>query len=104
MNTVDISRIDEDKLPIKYIMGVQEQSEDFPNALDILHIFISKAVHQPDRQKETFTRNALTNYQAKGRNEQIDLGLAEGLKKGYFESVCETSGKESYRILINPFI
>ena len=104
MSNLDIYKIDKNKLPLRYILGIQEQSEDFPNALDILYIFITRAVRQPDRQKETFTRNALTDYQAKGRNTQIDLGISEGIKKGYFKQVNETIGKESYRILINPFI
>ena len=104
MSNLDIYKIDENKLPLRYILGIHEQSEDFPNALDILYIFIKRAVHQPDRQKETFTRNALTDYQAKGRNTQIDLGISEGIEKGYFKQINETIGKESYRILINPFI
>ena len=104
MISVNINKIDDNKLPIRYILGIQENSEDFPNALDILYIFISRAVHQPDRQKHTFTRNALTDYQAKGRDTQIDLGISEGIEKGYFEQVNETIGKESYKILINPFI
>jgi|TARA_B110000495_G_C23003347_1_gene592395 hypothetical protein len=104
MSSPNINEIDENKIPIKYILGIQENTSDFPTALDILYIFISRAVHQPDRQKDTFTRNALTDYQAKGRDTEIDLGISEGIQKGYFESVNETIGKESYRILINPFI
>jgi hypothetical protein len=104
MISLNIYKIDENKLPLRYILGIQEQSEDFPNALDILYIFIARAVHQPDRQKETFTRNALTDYQAKGRDTQIDLGIAEGIEKGYFKQINETIGRESYRILINPFL
>jgi len=92
MSSLNINKIDDNKLPIRYVLGIQEDSEDFPTALDILYIFISKAVHQPDRQKETFTKNALTDYQAKGKEAQIDLGIKEAI------------GKESYRILINPFI
>ena len=104
MSKLNINRIDENKLPLRYILDIQEQSEDFPNSLDILYIFIRRAVQQPDRQKETFTRNALTDYQAKGRDIHIDLGISEGIEKGYFEPVNETIGKESYRILINPFL
>jgi len=104
MSSVNINKIDENKLPIRYVLGIQEDSEDFPNALDILYIFISKAIHQPDRQKETFTKNALTDYQAKGRDSQIVSGINDGILKGYFEPINETIGKESYKILINPFI
>jgi len=104
MSKLNINRIDENKLPLRYILDIQEQSEDFPNSLDILYIFIRRAVQQPDRQKETFTRNALTDYQAKGRNTHIDLGISDGIDKGYFEKLNETIGKESYRILINPFL
>lgn len=103
-NKVNINKIDENKLPLRYVLGIQDQMEDFPNSLDILHIFILRAVQQPDRQKETFTKHALVAYHAKGHDENIDRGLKEAVERGYLEVVNETIGKESYRILTNPFL
>ena len=101
---LNINKINEDKLPIRYILGIQEQMEDFPNSLDILHIFIMRAVHQPDRQKETFTKHALKAYHAKGNDENIEKGLRESIERGYIIPVNETIGKESYKIITNPFL
>ena len=101
---LNINKINEDKLPIRYILGIQEQMEDFPNSLDILHIFIMRAVHQPDRQKETFTKHALKAYHAKGKDDNIEKGLKEAIERGYIIPVNETIGKESYKIITNPFL
>ena len=101
---LNINKINEDKLPIRYILGIQEQMEDFPNSLDILHIFIMRAVHQPDRQKETFTKHALKAYHAKGNDDNIEKGLRESIERGYIIPVNETIGKESYKIKTNPFL
>lgn len=101
---LNINQINEDKLPIKYILGIQEELENFPDAFDIMYIFITRAVRQPDRQKETFTKHALTAYFAKGNDENIEKGLCRAIELGLIEQTCETEGKESYKILINPFI
>jgi len=101
---LNINKIDDDKLQLRYVLGIQEQMEDFPNRLDIMYIFILRAVQQPDRQKETFTKHALTAYHAKGHDDNIDIGLADAIKYGYIEQSCETKGKESYKIVLNPFI
>ena len=101
---LNINEINDDKLPIRYILGIQEQMEDFPNSLDILHIFITRAVQQPDRQKETFTKHALKAYHAKGFDVNIDSGLNEAIERGYIIPINETIGKESYKIITNPFL
>ena len=101
---LNINKINEDKLPIKYVLGIQEELETFPDAFDILHIFITRAVRQPDRQKETFTKHALMAYHAKGHDDNIEKGLQHAIELGLIEQTCETEGKEAYKILINPFI
>ena len=35
--------------------------------------------------------------------ERVDKALAELVKEGYIEPVNETKGKESYKIINNPF-
>lgn len=101
---LNINKIDEDKLPIKYILGIQEELESFPDAFDILHIFITRAVRQPDRQKASFTKHALNKYFAKGKNENVELGLTEAIGMGLIEQTNMAEGKEAYKILINPFL
>tara|TARA_B110000977_G_C10963821_1_gene449629 strand:- start:618 stop:929 length:312 start_codon:yes stop_codon:yes gene_type:complete len=100
---LNINTIDADKLAIKYVLGIQEELDSFPDAFDILHIFIVRAVRQPDRQKATFTKHALLQYFAKGKEDNIDKGLEEALEKGLIEQSNKTIGKEAYTIKINPF-
>ena len=35
---VDVHKMVEDKLPIKYILGIQEKLEAFPDAFDIFNL------------------------------------------------------------------
>ena len=35
---LNLFKIDEDKLPIKYVLGIQEELENFPDAFDIIYI------------------------------------------------------------------
>ena len=102
--TVDIHTINEDKLPIKYVLGIQENLDAFPDAFDILYIFINAAIRQPDRQKETFTKHALVKYYSKGNAENAEEGLKRAIQLGLIEQTNDAPGKEAYRILINPFI
>ena len=101
---VDIHRINEDKLPIKYVLGIEEQLEAFPDAFDILYIFINQAIRRPDRQKETFTQHALVKYFAKGNTENAIEGLKKAVQLGLIEQTNNEPGKEAYKILINPFV
>lgn len=100
----NIYKIDEDKLPIKYVLGIEQQFPDFPDAFDIVYAFVQRAIRNPDRHGASFTKHALTNYHAKDRSEQCDRGLAHAIELGLIECNCETEGKEAYTILINPFI
>ena len=101
---LNINTIDADKLAIKYVLGIQEELDSFPDAFDILHIFIVRAVRQPDRQKASFTKHALNKYFAKGKDENVDSGLVEAIGMGLIEQTSSAEGKEAYKILINPFI
>ena len=100
----NINVTNEDKLPIKYVLGIQEELESFPDAFDIMHVIIGKAVRQPKRQKETFTKHAFTAYYAKGKEDNIDKGLEQAVGLGLIEQTNFNEGKEAFRILINPFV
>ena len=100
---VDVHKIVEDKLPIKYILGIQDKLEAFPDAFDILYIFISEAVKRPDRQKETFTKFALMKYYSKGNHENAEEGLKRAVQLGLIEQTKFEKEKEAYKIKINPF-
>ena len=102
--SVNVHKITEDKLPIKYILEIQDQLEGFPDAFDILHIFITEAVKRPDRQKETFTKHALMRYHSKGNIENAEEGLKRGIQLGLIEQIKFEPGKETYKILINPYL
>ncbi len=102
--SVNVHKITEDKLPIKYILEIQDQLEGFPDAFDILHIFITEAVKRPDRQKDTFTKHALMRYHSKGNIENAEEGLKRGIQLGLIEQIKFEPGKETYKILINPYL
>lgn len=104
MNRVDVHRIDENKLPIKYVLGIQEQLDAFPDAFDIMYIFIDMAVKRPDRNKDTFTKHALLKYFCNDNTENAEEGLKRALQLGLIEQTKDEPGKEAYRIIINPFI
>lgn len=100
---LNVHKIVEDKLPIKYILGIQDKLDAFPDAFDILYIFINEAVKRPDRQKETFTKHALIKYHSKGNHENAEEGLKRAIQLGLIEQIKFDEGKETYRILINPY-
>jgi hypothetical protein len=102
--SVNVHKITEDKLPIKYILEIQDQLEGFPDAFDILYIFINEAVKRPDRQKETFTKHALMRYHSKGNIENAEEGLKRAMQLGLIEQIKDEPGKETYKILINPYL
>lgn len=102
--SVNVHKITEDKLPIKYILEIQDQLEGFPDAFDILYIFINEAVKRPDRQKETFTKHALMRYHSKGNIENAEEGLKRAIQLGLIEQIKDEPGKETYKILINPYL
>jgi hypothetical protein len=86
----EVLTLSEDNLPIKYILGIEQEFESYPDAFDIVYIYVQRARKNPERYKDTFSKHALIKYEA-----AIELGL--------IECTCETEGKETYRIILNPF-
>lgn len=98
-----ILKIDEDKLPIKYILGVHESLQGYPDGFDILYEKIKTHVGQEN--KWNFTRHAVIRYLIKeGTDEtKIDNSLQQLIDDGWIRTINETPGKESFKILKNPF-
>lgn len=101
---VDLTRIDKDKLPIKYILGIYKELDAFPDAFDTLYIFIDENIRRTNRDEIKFTKHALVKYHSDGNHENVEEGLKRAIQLGLIEYTDETKGKEAYRILINPFI
>lgn len=96
--------ITEDNLPIKYILGIEQEFELYPDAFDIVYIYVQRSRKNPERYKDTFSKHALIKYEAAGFSESnIEAGLKHAIELGLIESTCETEGKETYRIILNPF-
>ena len=100
---MDLKRIDEDKLPIKYILGIHRELESFPDAFDIVYIFINDNIKRPSKNGKNFTKHAILTYHS-DNVENVEAGLNRALQLGLIEAINETNDKETYRILINPFI
>lgn len=97
-------RINEDKLPIKYVMGVEKDLPGYPNALDIIHAQIVMCVRNPDRYKNTFTLHALKTYRFPEVGvEHLVTSLNDAIEQGVLEQTNQEECKEAYKILINPF-
>lgn len=97
-------RIDEDKLPIKYILGIESTLEGYPTGLDVLHHEVALCQRHPDRYKGKFTLHAVNKYHFPDTNiEHLKTSIEELLNEGLVEQVNQEEGKESYKILINPF-
>jgi len=97
-------KINEDKLPIKYILGIEKDLPDYPSAFDLLLSEIKLCVRMPDRHRGNFTLHALKTYRfpeteeshlLESINELVDLDLVEVLNPA--------DGKESWKIKTNPF-
>ena len=97
-------KINEDKLPIKYVLGIEKDLSDYPTAFDILLAEVKLCVRMPDRHKGNFTLHALKTYRfpeteeshlLESIKELVDLNLVEVLNS--------TEGKESWTIKTNPF-
>lgn len=100
---LDIGKINEDKLPIKYILGIQEELDGFPDAFDIIHIYVTETIKRPERPRNKFTKNSLMNYHAAGNIENAEAGLEQAIQLGLIEQTNKEEGKEAYSIKINPF-
>lgn len=97
-------RINEDKLPIKYILGIESTLEGYPTGLDILYHEVTLCHRYPDRYKGKFTLHAVNKYHFPDTDkEHLISSINELVNEGLVEVTNEEGGKESYKILINPF-
>lgn len=97
-------RINQDKLPIKYILGIEKDLPDYPSAFDILLAEIKLCVRMPDRHKGNFTLHALKTYRFPETSEDHLLNSIEELiKLDLVETANIVEGKESWKIKENPF-
>jgi len=97
-------KINEDKLPIKYILGVESSLEGHPTGLDILYHEIELCIKYPDRYKGKFTLHAVNKYHFPDTTkEHIIESINDLVNEGLVEQINQEEGKQSYKILINPF-
>jgi hypothetical protein len=97
-------KINEDKLPIKYILGIESTLEGYPTGLDIMRYEVELCTKYPDRYKGNFTLHAVNKYHFPDTSKDHLLkSISELVEQGLVEQVNSEEGKESYRILINPF-
>ena len=97
-------KINEDKLPIKYVMGVEKDLPGYPTSLDVIYAHISMSVRNPDRYKRTFTLHAMKTYRFPEVDEQhLVNSINEAIEDGLLEQTNYEEGKEAYNILLNPF-
>lgn len=101
--TLAITKLDEDKLPIKYVLGIHEQLENYPDAFDIIYTYVTESIKRPERPRYTFTKNSLIDYHSNGNVENAEKGLEQAINLGLIEPNNIEPGKESYTIKINPF-
>ena len=100
---LNIGKLTEDKLPIKYILGIQEELDGFPDAFDIIHIYAVETLKKPDRPRSKFTKHSLMKYHACGNIENAEAGLKQAIELGLIEQTNFEEEKEAYQIKINPF-
>lgn len=99
-----ILTINEDRVPIKYILGIEKDLESYPDPIDILYHVVNLAYRNPDRYKGTFTRHAAKTYWFKEADESVlDESLNKLTQMGYVMQTNTDPGKESYKVIINPF-
>jgi hypothetical protein len=97
-------QINEDKLPIKYVLGIEKDLPDYPTSFDILLAEIKLCVRMPDRHKGNFTLHALKTYRFPETTEEHLLeSISELIDLDLVESLNTTHGKESWTIKTNPF-
>lgn len=97
-------QINEDKLPIKYVLGIEKDLPDYPTSFDILLAEIKLCVRMPDRHKGNFTLHALKTYRFPETTEEHLLeSISELIDLDLVEPLNTTHGKESWKIKTNPF-
>jgi hypothetical protein len=97
-------QINEDKLPIKYILGIEKELPGYPGGFDILVNEVRMCSRNPDRYKGSFTLHALKTYRfPETEIEQLKESMQELVELGLVEQTNSDEGKEAWKILINPF-
>ena len=97
-------QINEDKLPIKYVLGIEKDLPDYPTSFDILLAEIKLCVRMPDRHKGNITLHALKTYRFPETTEEHLLeSISELIDLDLVEPLNTTHGKESWTIKTNPF-
>lgn len=97
-------KINEDKLPIKYILGIEGDLEGHPTAFDLLLSEIKLCVRMPDRHKGNFTLHALKTYRFPETTEEHLLeSIDELIKLDLVDTVNLEQDKLSWKIKKNPF-
>ncbi len=97
-------KLNKDKLPIKYILGIEKDLPDYPTALDVLQAEVKLCNRNPDRYKGSFTYHALKTYRfPDSDHDKILESALELVNLGLVEQTNKEPGKEAFKILINPF-
>jgi hypothetical protein len=97
-------KINEDKLPIKYILGIEKDIAGYPSGFDVLLAEIRLCVRIPDRHKGNFTLHALKTYRFPETDEEHLLtSVQELVNLDLVEVLNDSPGKESWAIKTNPF-
>ena len=97
-------KLNKDKLPIKYILGIEKDLPDYPTALDVLQAEVKLCNRNPDRYKGSFTYHALKTYRfPDSDHDKILESALELVNLGLVEQTNKEPAKEAFKILINPF-
>jgi len=97
-------KINEDKLPIKYILGIEKEIAGYPSGFDILLAEIKLCVRMPDRHKGNFTLHALKTYRFPEIDEtHLLTSIQDLVNLDLVEVLNDSEGKESWTIKTNPF-
>jgi hypothetical protein len=97
-------KINEDNVPIKYILGIESDLPGYPVGFDILHNEIKMCERSPDRYKGSFTLHALKTYRfSETEIPHLIESLEDLINLGLLEQTSKEEGKEAYKILTNPF-
>ncbi len=97
-------KLNKDKLPIKYILGIEKDLPDYPTALDVLQAEVKLCNRNPERYKGSFTYHALKTYRfPDSDHDKILESALELVNLGLVEQTNSEPGKEAFKILINPF-
>ena len=97
-------KINQDKLPIKYILGIEKDLSDYPTALDVLQAEVKLCNRNPERYKGSFTFHALKTYRfPESEPNKVLESAKELVTLGLCEQTNEEPGKEAFKIITNPF-